>query len=103
MCKIEQRIEGSFGGEPLDERTAMLAEREAGLQRHAARLVDVGIDRDIVAAGKFHRARHEGAGATLRRRGTQRPMHARARWRGEARALEVREQVELTLRLGRAR
>src|ERR1700730_9678602 len=69
---------------PLYERAAMLRQGEAGLQRHAARLVDMGIDRDIVAAGKLHRARHEGTGAALQRRGAQRPVHALARGGGPA-------------------
>ncbi len=76
--EVESRIEHALVGEALDQQAAVFRQRQPRLQRHAAGFIDVRVDRDVVAAGEFHRPLHQRGRAALRRRRPERPGHAAA-------------------------
>ncbi len=101
--EIHARIERALVGEAPDQRTAMLGQGLPRLQRHAARLIDVRVDRNVVAARQLDGAPHERRRAALRRRWPECPRDARPRRRLEAGRLEVSDEIELALGLRRGR
>src|SRR3979411_3059494 len=100
---VGRGVGAAWGGEPPKERAAMLGKRQARLQRHAARFIDVGIDRDVVAARELHGACDQRRRAAFGLRGAEPPMPARPWRRLEAGRLEMTDEIELALGLGRAR